>query len=34
MSAKFSPFDADKIAITCADNFGIQGRGQLLIGEL
>ncbi|CAD8072224.1 unnamed protein product [Paramecium sonneborni] len=34
MSAKFSPFDIDKIAITCADNFGIQGKGRLIIGQI
>jgi peroxin-7 len=34
MSAKFSPFDDKRIAISCCDNFGLVGKGKLLILDI
>lgn len=33
-SAKFSPFDEKRIAITSSDNFGIVGKGKLIILDI
>lgn len=34
MSVKFSPFDEKKVAVSCCDNFGIVGKGKLLILDI
>ena len=34
MSVKFSPFDETRVAISCCDNFGIVGKGKLLILDI
>lgn len=31
MSVKFSPFDPNRVAVACCDNFGIVGKGKLMI---
>lgn len=33
MAAKFSPLEGDKIAMVFADNFGVAGKGQVIIGQ-
>jgi hypothetical protein len=34
MSVKFSPFDEKRMAISCCDNFGLVGKGKLLILDI
>lgn len=34
MSVKFSPFDEKRIAISCCDNFGLVGKGKLIILDI
>jgi hypothetical protein len=34
MSVKFNPFDPKRVAISCCDNFGIVGKGKLLVMDM